>query len=202
MRVIIIGGGDFKPCIDITKEDYVICADHGYDYALEYNIHVDMLLGDFDSVGADVSYVESKISYPSRKDFSDSELAARKAAEMKPDEVILLGFTGSRLDHSLANLMLLKFFCENGIKACIADEKNEVYYYKDAFEIKNRLGDFVSIIPLTEKISSVTTCGLEYPLCGENLYIGESRGISNVVISNDAAYRSESGEGFIIFSKD
>lgn len=202
LRVVIIAGGAYEPCIDIKEDDFVICADHGYDYALKYSIHTDMLIGDFDSVNADISPVKDKISFPSRKDFSDSEIAVKKAIEMKPDEVALLGFTGSRLDHSLANLTMLKQFYERGITAYIADAHNTVYYYKDFFEINGKKGSLVSLVPMTYEISSITTYGLDYPLDNETLYFGQSRGISNVVVSDKAGYKSKSGEGFIIFSKD
>ncbi len=202
LRVVIIAGGDFEPCMAIKDDDFVICADHGYDHALKYAIHTDMLIGDFDSVDADIEPVKDKISYPERKDFSDSEIAVKKAIEKNPDEVVLLGFTGSRLDHSLANLTMLKQFSDCGIKACVADKHNTVYYYKDYFHIKNMNGSLVSLIPFTKEITGITTGGLDYPLCGETLYFGQSRGVSNVVVSDDAFYKSECGEGLVIFSKD
>jgi len=119
---------------------------------------------------------------------------------MHPDEIVLLGCMGSRADHTLANIFLLKYINEQGIKACIADKNNEIYYYKDFFEIKNSIGKTVSLIPITSEISGITTRGMDYPLSGEILYFGESRGISNVVVSENAGYMSESGEGFIIIT--
>jgi len=200
MRVIIISGGDYSYGGEITADDFVICADSGFDSAHKNGIKVSLLMGDMDSVKTDIGDEEKKLLFPSRKDFTDTELAVRHAVEMHPDEIVLLGCMGSRADHTLANIFLLKYINEQGIKACIADKNNEIYYYKDFFEIKNSIGKTVSLIPITSEISGITTRGMDYPLSGEILYFGESRGISNVVVSENAGYMSESGEGFIIIT--
>jgi len=198
MRVIIIAGGSFAPCIEIYENDYVICADGGYDSAKKYKIQVNLVMGDMDSVTEDTNEIAEKIEFPVRKDYTDSELAVRKAISMNPEEIVLLGFTGTRLDHSVANIFLLKLIHESGIAAYIADSYNRVYYYKDMFEIKNFCGSTVSLIPLTAEISGITTKGLDYPLNNETLLFGQTRGISNVVVSDYAEYKSKSGEGLLI----
>ena len=200
MRVIIISGGDYSYSGKITDDDFVICADCGFDAALKNGIKVSLLMGDMDSVKADIGEEAKKLLFPSRKDFTDTELAVRHAVKMNPDEIVLLGCMGSRADHTLANIFILKYINEQGIKACIADKNNEIYYYKDFFEIKNSIGKTVSLIPITSEISGITTRGMDYPLSGEILYFGESRGVSNVVVSENAGYTSKSGEGFIIIT--
>lgn len=199
MRVIIISGGDYSWNGTITEDDFVICADSGYDSALKNGVKVNLLMGDMDSVKTDVTK-EEKLRFPTRKDFTDTELAVRRAVEMKPDEIVLLGCMGTRADHTLANIFLLKYISEQGIKSCIADENNKIYYYKDFFEINNSIGKTVSLIPITSEIHGITTKGMDYSLRGENLYFGESRGVSNVVVSQNAVYMSQSGEGFIIIT--
>ncbi|MBQ7975694.1 MAG: thiamine diphosphokinase [Clostridia bacterium] len=200
MRVVIISGGDYSYSGKITDNDYVICADSGYDSAAGNGINVNLLMGDMDSVRADISEEKEKLLFPSRKDYTDTELAVRRAVEMSPEKIILLGCLGSRADHSLANIFLLKYIHKHGIDACIVDKNNEIYYYKDSFLIKNSAGKTVSLIPLTDKISGITTTGMDYPLKGETLYFGESRGVSNVVIADEAGYKSESGEGIIVIT--
>lgn len=202
MRIVIIAGGSFVPCVDILPDDYVICADGGFDSAVKYGIHINLIMGDMDSVASDISEITEKIEYPVRKDFTDSEIAVRKAISMKPDEIVLLGFTGTRLDHSVANIFLLKLIHENSVPAYMADSNNLVYYYKDSFEIKNRRGCTVSLIPLTSEIKGITTKGLDYPLDNETLIFGQTRGISNVVVDDFAEYKSVSGEGLLIIAKD
>ena len=200
MRVIIIAGGTFSPCIEFLKDDYIICADSGFDNAREFGIKPNLMLGDMDSVKSDVSSVKDMQLFPARKDFTDTELALNAAIDMKPQEIIILGGIGSRLDHSIANVFLLKKAYAAGVSACICDEHNRVYYYKDEFCLTDCLGKTVSLIPLTSEISGLVTKGLDYPLDNEKISFGQTRGISNLVTEKEASYRSESGEGILVIS--
>lgn len=200
MRVIIISGGNYSFCGEFAEDDYVICADSGYDAALKNGIRVNLLMGDMDSVKADISSEEKKLLFPSRKDYTDTELAVRHAVDMKPREIILLGCLGSRADHSLANIFLLKYISEQGINAHIEDENNKIYYYKDSAKLDGMIGKTVSLIPITSEIRGITTKGMDYSLNGDCLYFGETRGVSNVITEAEAGYTSEMGEGFIVIS--
>ncbi len=200
MRVIIIAGGTFSPCIKFLKDDYVICADSGFDSAVKNGITPNLVLGDMDSVKSDIRALKDTKFYPVRKDFTDTELALKAAIDLKPEEIVILGATGSRTDHSLANIFLLKTAYDAGIKACICDKHNKVYYYKDSFVLKNCVGKTVSLIPITEKITCLATKGLDYALSGESILFGQTRGISNVVTKDEASYTSQAGAGILVVS--
>lgn len=200
MRVVIIAGGDFSYRGKITAEDYVICADSGYDSAVEQGIKVDLLMGDMDSIKADTKDCPNSVLYPVRKDYTDTEIAVRHGLAMKPDEILLLGCLGTRADHAIANVLLLKQIFGSGIKAHIEDENNCIYYYKDTFELVGMKGKTVSLIPLTDSIRGITTKGLDYPLVDGDLYFGETKGISNVIVDDVASYTSRRGEGLIIIT--
>ncbi len=202
MRVIVIGGGSFFPLAAAGSEDFVICADSGYDSAKANGIKADLIIGDMDSVKSDLTCEKNKLVYPARKDFTDGELAVRHAVSMNPSEIVLLGFTGTRLDHTLTNISLLRLIYNSGIKGCLLDGNNTVYYYRGFFEIKNMRGKTVSLVPISERIEKIYTEGLEYPLFGEDLVFGQSRGVSNIVTADRAFYRSEGGDGLLIFSVD
>lgn len=201
MRIIIIGGGAFKNTFSVREDDYVICADHGYDHALKKGIHVNLVIGDMDSVQSDTSNAPEKLILPVRKDFTDSETAVRHAIDMNPDEIVLLGFTGTRLDHTMANIFLLRLIYNAGIRGFIDEGNNRIYYFGGSFSVENKEGFTVSLIPLTESIDGITTYGLDYPLNDESLYFGETRGISNVITESPAGYTANSGEGIIVLTK-
>ncbi len=200
MRIVIISGGDFSYSEKITADDYVICADSGYDSAKENGIHVNLLMGDMDSVKNNISTEKEAILFPERKDFTDTELALRHAIDMHPDEIVLLGCMGSRADHTIANIFLLRLLHQSNISGHIEDKNNKIYFYKDKFTLENCKGKTVSLIPLTQSIEGITTKGLDYPMNNETMYFGQSKGISNVVIDNQAQYTSQKGEGIIIIT--
>ena len=64
--------------------------------------------------------------FPTRKDYTDTHLAVKYAVDLKPQKVTILGATGTRYDHALANISLLAFLKDNGIEAKIVDVHNEI----------------------------------------------------------------------------
>ena len=91
----------------------------------------DIVLGDFDSIDrGDFRELEAAgaeiLRYPVEKDMTDSELAVDTAIKSGGSRVILLGSFGSRLDHSISNLFLLKKLHDANVEGIIADEKNEI----------------------------------------------------------------------------
>ncbi|HZK70580.1 MAG TPA: thiamine diphosphokinase, partial [Clostridia bacterium] len=135
MKVIIISGGNppSKELLikEITGDTFLIGADSGANCLYCYNVKPDLLVGDFDSIDKKVLDYFKKNNciietYPTEKDFTDTEIAVEKALCMKPNKIILLGCTGSRVDHLLGNIGMLKICLENGVDACIKDENNYI----------------------------------------------------------------------------
>ena len=196
MRAVIIGSGHIGDCdyikSKIAQNDYIICADGGYDHAVKMGLEPDILIGDFDSI---LKLPETeKIEYPARKDFTDGELCVKYAAEHGFDDVLLLAMTGDRADHTITDILLLTQ-CKKG---CIADDNNEIYLLRDSVTINGNAGDTVSIVPVGGDVCGITTTNLEYPLCDETLYFGESRGISNVMTANECTITAKKGMGLVI----
>ena len=199
MRGVIICGGNVGEYIKdyILPDDFVICADSGYDRAKEFGITPGIVLGDMDSTRYE-DVPEEKIVYPVRKDFTDSELAVEYAKEKGFSEILLFGMIGTRMDHTLANISLLA-----GLKnAVIIDANNEIYYAEGKFSLKGRKGDIISIIPFMGDVSGVTTRGLDYPLEKSTVKWGTSLGVSNVMVEDACHIKIEKGAAFIIRSKD
>lgn len=199
MRGIIICGGNVGEYIKnyINPDDFVICADSGYDHSKRFGIVPNIVIGDMDSTKfADIA--EEKMIYPKRKDFTDSELAIMYAEDMGFESVLIFGMIGTRMDHSLANIGMI-----SRIKnAVIIDGNNEIYYAEKEFSLKGKTGDIISIIPFCEDLFGVTTMGLDYPLENGTIKCGTSLGVSNVMTGNTCTITIEKGKALIIRSKD
>lgn len=197
MRCVIIGSGDIKNYdyikSKLREDDYIICADGGYDHAVKMGIEPDVVLGDFDSV-KDANAIKDKIVYPTRKDFTDSELALKRAMDMGADEVIMLALTGDRLDHTLGNITMLTRY-EN---CTVIDDNNEISLIKGKRTIKGRKGQTISLIPVMGDCEGITTEGLEYPLKNETLRYGECRGVSNIMTENKCVISVKKGMALVI----
>lgn len=203
MRAVIIANGkitDFEKIKKyIKKDDYIICADGGYNYAESLDVTPDIIIGDMDSVKSKDIQTE-RIVFPVRKNLTDSEIVIDYAEEKGFDELLLLGFTGGRADHLLTNIMLL--VSRPDINMMIVDEYSEIVPAKKENIIYGSKGSLVSIIPINGDLKGVTTENLEYPLDNETLFFGQGRGVSNVMLSDMCRIKIESGTGLIIKSTD
>jgi len=205
MRAVIIGGGrsgDAAFCRSlILDNDYIICADGGYDLAMQMGIKPDILIGDLDSVKSENINTEI-IKYPTRKDATDGEIAVDYAIEKGYDDILMIGFIGNRMDHTLTNISLLIRIKRAGRNGVIIDYNNEIRLLEDSITVSGKKGDLVSIIPITDTVGKVVTEKLEYPLDGEDLYYGESRGVSNVMLADECRISIKSGRALVIKSRD
>lgn len=208
MKVLIVTGGEapsadfLKQSINTFKPDSIIAVDSGADILFENKITPDILLGDFDSIREDIlKFYNGKceiISLNKEKDETDTEFALMKARELRANEIVIIGATGERLDHTLANIYLLKKAEDMGIYAVLADEKQQIFLTRAEKKFYHMKGDTVSLFPFCENITGITTHGLFYPLNNENLFLGDVRGISNVIMEDDAGVEIKSGLLLII----
>ena len=205
MRAVIIGNGEIKDYDYIAgklrKGDYIVCADGGYRHIAGLCVRPDVLIGDMDSIN-DGNYDGEIINLPVRKDFTDSEVCVKYVLLKDFDEILMLGFIGTRLDHTITNIMLLKQIAESGKKARIIDEHNEIFFAVRENTIYGKKGELVSLVPFGGDLVGVSVSGLDYPLENETLCFGESRGVSNVMTSNKCTISIQSGSGLIIKARD
>jgi thiamine pyrophosphokinase len=191
-RVLIFSGGRLGDWAveSILPGDYLIGADRGALFLVERGIRPDLALGDFDSVTVEererirTSAAEFRDFDPVAKDWTDTELAFHTALDMRPHEILLLGALGSRFDHSLANVHLLRRGLEMGVPAVILDESNEIRLVNREVVLEKSRFPYVSLLPLTLKATGITLTGFRYPLNNAELAIGQSLGISNELISS------------------
>ena len=200
MRAVIICGGDIgnygRAAECIKNDDVIICADSGYTHAKSMNIKPDAVLGDFDSFKKDEVVCEDIKIYPSKKDFTDSEIAVGYALESGAGEILLLAATGGRLDHTLGNIYLLKTIVKSGASASLFDGVSMTYFVDNEISLKGKKGDLLSVIPFSD-VGDVTTRGLEYALAHEPL---PSTGISNVFTGDEAKIEIGTGEAIVIYT--
>ncbi len=132
--------------------------------------------------------------FPAEKDFTDLELALRAARELGADSILLAAALGGRLDQTLANIALLRLPEMSGMDASLDDGLTEVRLITASLTIYGRAGDTISLIPLGSVVKGVRTHKMQYPLNAETLSPGQTRGISNVMLADQAAVEIESGE--------
>ena len=211
MKAVIIANGNIKNQNYFSKiikqADLIICADGGANHLKKMGILPHVIIGDFDSLSPqNKAFFEKKnlkiIKHPSDKDATDTELAADFAIEQNYNDITFIGVTGTRLDHTIANIFLLKKMAAFKIKCRIIDDNNEIFLVTDKITLTREKNSFVSIIPLTEKVEGITTSGLKYPLTNAEIKSGTSLGISNQFSEERALISLKKGILIVTKSKD
>jgi len=211
MKVIIFTNGEYynkvfyEGYLKEIKADYLICADGGANYARELNLIPDIIIGDMDSITAETRVFFKTIkfeSYPSKKDETDTELAITHAIKMGADKVIILGGLGSRMDHSLGNIYLLKRFIDVGIEAEMVNEKNRIRMIGKTTTFYFSTGTIVSILPIGGVVEGLTITGFEYPINEGQMTIDKPYGISNVTNDNTQCIAFKEGLLLIVIPED
>ena len=223
-HVLIVTGGHLNMefaanYLKTLSYDKVFAVDKGLEYVDALGIEPDYLIGDFDTVDGKLLFqyeegiMNKMIStvverYPAKKDASDTELAVEKALEHGASKITLLGGTGSRLDHVLANIGLLLQTEKHDAEICIVDETNRIRLLSD--EGNNELelyqneqhGRYISMIPLTKRVDGVTIEGVMYPLNQTIIYAGRSLTVSNQIVDEKLFVKLDKGKMLFIESCD
>jgi thiamine pyrophosphokinase len=213
-KVLIITGGSIdeaflKNCVENNKYTEIIAVDHGLMAADRLNLPLNHIVGDFDSVSEHIlqKYKDSIVpikTFPMEKDKTDTQIAIEMALSHKAASIHLIGATGSRLDHTLANLHLLLLPLEKQVPACILDTNNKIYLKRESFTLqrKKQHGTYVSFLPFHSDVYGLTLEGFKYPLDRIHLAAGESLCISNEIIEEEAIVSFTKGILAVFETKD
>lgn len=209
MKAIIIASGNIikKEIFDeiYSESDFIICADGGLNYLDILNIKPNLIVGDFDS--ADINLLEKYKNveikkYPAEKNFTDTEIAIEEAIACGFNEITIFGATGTRLDHTMANILLIERYIKNDISIKIVDNNNYISILNKDITINRKEGYFLSIIPISEYIDGITLKGMKYPLVDVKVNRGSTLCISNEIIAKSAEINIKNGMGILFLSKD
>ena len=192
MKILIVAGGELdnellKETVREMGEPFVIGADRGALRLIQNNIKMDIAIGDFDSVEElekemILSAAESEV-LQSEKDDTDTEHAFRFALDKQPEEIVLLGCTGRRMDHSLSCIGMLRQALEKDVKAFVVDNYNRISIRKGTVQIKKeeQYGKFVSILPYGGSAKGVTMKGFKYEIDNVDIDAAYSLTVSNEI---------------------
>lgn len=196
--VVVAGGEPVNPGVleEIPDGAYVIAADSGLDHARALGLPVHLVVGDLDSASpeaiADAHHLRVE-KYEIDKDATDLELALRAACRLDSGRIIVVGGHGGRLDHLLANAFLLASpeFAHHDLEWVVGAAR--VHVVRSGARLHGSAGELVSLLPVGGPARGVRTEGLRWPLHGEDLLPGTTRGVSNVFTRPVASVTVESG---------
>jgi thiamine pyrophosphokinase len=208
MLAVVVAAGEFEPEDEgwLSRAQLIVAADGGAVWVDGLGRHVDRLVGDLDSI--DPALVERLMGagttvdrHPADKEASDAELAIAAAIAAGATEIVVLGaFGGPRLDHELANVLLLADADLAGRDLRLRRGPASVRCLRGPgrADLDGAVGDLVTLLPVHGDALGVTTVGLRWPLGDSTLRLGRSRGLSNEVVAVAASVEVRAGTLLII----
>jgi thiamine pyrophosphokinase len=201
MEALVFAGGDplDRRWVDALPRDaHVVAADSGLEQVHAHGLTAHLLVGDMDSVRTETreqavqrgTVVER---HPTDKDATDLELALGAAKRAGATRMLVVGAGGGRLDHFLANVLLLAAPRWAGIEIHALVGPAHVAVVRDRIALHGAVGSTVSLLPGGGPARGITTAGLRWPLRGEDLGPGSTRGVSNEMTETTATVALRAG---------
>jgi thiamine pyrophosphokinase len=215
LHAIIVADGEMRPGVALSRAlraadgaTLIVAADGGALKARHVGLQPHVVVGDGDSLSA-ASAAQLRdggvevLVHSVAKDESDTQLAVLEAVSRGATSIAVLGaFGGDRVEHTVANLFLLTLPELSDIDASLVDGASTVRVMGTTgaatTEVHGAARDYVSLLPLTERVEGVTTHGLRFALDGETLFQGPARGLSNELTASRGSVTTRSGRLAVI----
>lgn len=174
--ITLIGGGHLDPAdlrIALGHAPKLVAADSGADQALAAGETPLAVIGDMDSISDSARQKLADRFFPvAEQDSTDFEKCLQR---VEAGFILAVGFTGARLDHSLAALTVL---CRYGDrKIILLAEDDVIFLAPPKLDLDLEAGVRVSLFPMGEVEGRST--GLVWPIDGLRFSPGERIGTSN-----------------------
>lgn len=199
------------PEIELPKKNVKLyAADRGLEVFADLKVPPVLAVGDFDSCseGA-LAWAREEgvplLTLPSHKDDSDTQAALREMMARGAKRTAVLGTTGRRVDHFLANIGLLTWARERGLSLHYFDPYNHLYLAEPGMKLcrEEVFGKYLSFFAPFGPVESLTLTGFAYPLKGHRLTLSDaSLTVSNELALPEGRIDYESGTLLVIESRD
>ncbi|HET7367873.1 MAG TPA: thiamine diphosphokinase [Gaiella sp.] len=197
LDAVVVASGE-GPELTLPPAETVVAADGGLLRARALGLGVDVVVGDLDSATPEaLAAAEAEgariVRHPQAKDATDLELALDEAVALGARRVLVVASAGGRLDHLLGSVLLLAEERYAGLELDAHVGDALVHVVRGERTLRGAPGELLTLVPLGGAADGVTTDGLEYPLRGETLAPGTTRGVSNVFLETEARVTLERG---------
>lgn len=178
-KIVILANGRFPaneiPLGYLKAADIIVCCDGAVQDLVDYGIEPSVIVGDMDSISAELKQRFSDILNPEHDDQDTNDLtkAIRYSIGQGFADLVILGATGLREDHSLGNISLLSDYSEF-VSARMVTDSGVFIPVNSGEKVHSWPGQQVSIFSFTRDILKSSE-NLKYPirdLSLQNLWMG------------------------------
>lgn len=202
---IFCAGDLYEESVEIPEGCLVIAADGGICHTDKLDIKPDIILGDFDSSEFQENDIPH-IIYPTEKDYTDSFIAVKYGFDLGIRNFKIYGaLGGKRLEHTLANIQMLKYFAELNCDITLYGDNQVVKAFSSDHTTKiffdGSYNGYISIFAVSEKVCDVSIKGLKYEPQNITLKNSFPLGISNEFKGIPAEITFKDGTLLLIYSE-
>lgn len=180
---LIVSGGSFNHFEKNSEIDFIIACDAGYDNSLRNKLKPDLIIGDFDSYKGDINTACNDIpvlSFPVRKDDSDTMLAVKYATHHGYDRILITCALGGRMDHTIANLQALNYIASKGLEGQIISETETLYaLHPGSYSFSRKESHSLSLFASGGDVHGISISGSKYDVTDLTLQSNDPMGLSN-----------------------
>lgn len=188
--------------LDKRFGDLLIAADRGYAYLQDAGLTPDLVVGDFDSLGAPPQ-AQCVLCFPPEKDYTDLDLAIREGKRRGYRVFCIYGALGGRLDHTVANLQLIAALAQEGMRGYLLGGGQAVTVLSEnRLHFAPRSGGYFSAFAFGASASGVYEQGLKYALSDARLEVSFPLGVSNEFCGDEACVSVREGKLLLIWDQD
>ncbi len=201
-RCVIVAAGVISD-LDILKknifyDDYIIAADAGYTKLRSAGIEPQLIVGDFDSSDVPENDIET-ITLSPVKDYTDTEFAVAQAVERGFDEILIIGGTGGRIDHTFANVAVITRYKKQGVNITLIDDNHRIFTLCNETKSIVKGSYYVSLFAADGECT-VKLEGFYYNNDGLVLTPDSSIGVSNEIVDETAKITVLNGIALVVLS--
>jgi thiamine pyrophosphokinase len=207
-RALVLAGGECGAG-DLLQEaldtcELLIAANGGAAAAYRLGRKPDLVVGDLDSLPAELrTRLETEkvevVVHPWRKDKTDLHIAMLAAVDAGATSITVgCALGGARLDHAIANLLLLGSDEFAGVAVRLVHGSGEAFVVRDELALTGRPGELLTLCSLSPSAEGVSVSGVAWPLSNASFPFGDSLGVSNYLTEGAASVSVGSGVLMVI----
>ncbi len=164
---VIVADGIFPkhsiPLGYLNNADRIICCDGSAKNLLKAGYIPDAIVGDMDSLNEEIAKRFSDRLFPDRsQDTNDLTKSVRWCIDKGLNNLVIVGATGKREDHTIGNISLLAEYIKD-VNVIMVTDTGLILPFLHGSEVSSFPGQQVSVFAI-DPDTEITSHGLRYPL--------------------------------------
>lgn len=171
-ETVILADGSFPrhdiPLGFLRNASRIVCCDGAAEALLDFGLEPFAIVGDCDSLSPRIiNKYKDKIFRDKEQETNDLTKSVTWCSERGYNDIIILGATGKREDHTLGNISLLVEYARK-LNVIMVTDTGMFHPVLKGSRFKSFRGQQVSVFS-TDPTTEITSCGLLYPLTRRKL---------------------------------